>query len=102
MGYVWSGFSLNMLRCIQDSMSLRQLFGPSTDPWGTLHSNRIGSDTSPSIQAVSYLSVKYDITQESGLSEILTQCSRRCSNVQLSMVSNAADKSSKMSTETQP
>ena len=76
--------------------------GPRTEPWGTLYSINTGNDNSPSTETVWKHLLRYDVIHARGIPVIPKCCSNHSRSVWWSMVSNAVDRSSMISTDTQP
>ena len=76
--------------------------GPSTEPWGTPKGIRVIGESIPSSLICWLLSVKYEENQLSALPENPYQFRSLIKNISWSVVSKAADKSSKVRTVTLP
>ena len=76
--------------------------GPRTEPRGTPQRMTVGEDSLPSIDTVCVLPERYDLNHARAVPWKPKVCSKRWSSISWSTVSNAADRSRKVSTETLP
>jgi len=67
--------------------------GPNTEPWGTPVTSRVGDDLQPEHETVKVLFDRYEENQERTLLRRPNRKDQRCSRMEWSIVSKAAERS---------
>ena len=92
--YMWNCIPCLLIMSPKSSMYIVNTIGPSTDPWGTPHTNDVGFDWVPLIRTDCDLPDKYDLNQFKAVPQIPSPDLSVSRSTSWSTVSKAALKSS--------